>query len=136
MLPNEYQHLALRTEKTPLFVRDSEGNPSNRLSRLLHAKMGISSEGGEISDQLKKHFIYGKPLDTTNIMEESGDLLWYIALQLDACGHTMEQAMEANIAKLKARYGDAFSPERALNRDTNKERGVLDSHASPESNKG
>lgn len=121
MTPNKYQELALKTEKTPYFTYGT-----HEQSRLVHALFGMSSESGEIADALKKFFIYGKPLDNTNVIEECGDLLWYISLALDAVGATMEEAMEKNIAKLKARYGDKFTQEKALNRDLGAERAALE----------
>ncbi len=123
MTPNEYQKLALVTEKTPTFLTDDKGNHG---ARLLHGAIGICTEAGELQDAIKKNLIYGKPLDGTNIMEECGDILWYVALCLDASGYTMEQAMERNIAKLKARFGDKFTEHAALNRDLDAERAVLE----------
>ena len=129
MTPNEYQQLALRTEKTPVFVNklvDGVPVPDLMLSRLLHGLIGVCTETGESQDMIKKHVIYGKPFDRVNILEECGDKLWYIALALEAAGYTMEEAMERNIAKLKARYGDKFSEEKALRRDLDKERAILE----------
>lgn len=67
---NEYVLLANRTAK-PLPYEPQK----------FHAKLGIITEVGEIADAYKKHLIYGKPLDVTNIMEEIGDLAWYVALE-------------------------------------------------------
>ena len=89
--------------------------------RLLHASMGISTEAGEILDQLKKHIYYGKDLDKTNLFEEAGDLFWYLAILADEIGFDFEAAMAKNIEKLKARYGDRFTKDRALKRDLDKE---------------
>lgn len=128
MTPNEYQALALVTEFTPDFVR-LEGRSAEHnqmVARVLHALLGLMSETGEIADALKKHIIYGKELDLINVMEESGDLSWYQALMLTAVKKTMEEAMEKNIAKLKARYGDKFSQHAALNRDLAAERETLE----------
>jgi len=95
---------------------------------LLHAAMGCETEVGEIMDAMKKTIFYGKPLDIVNVKEELGDILWYIALGLHACGADFEEAMTANIAKLKARYPDKFSSEGALFRDLEKERKILEEH--------
>lgn len=136
-----YQQDAERTEFTPLFVHvyhdviglDGEkitfesGAQQIRLtSRLFHAAMGMCTESGEFMDALKKHAIYGKPLDLTNLVEEAGDCLWYIALMLNSLGVTVEDAMARNISKLRARYPEAFTSERALERDLDAERKALE----------
>ncbi len=94
--------------------------------RLLHAAMGISTEAGELLDALKKHLFYGKDLDRTNLFEEVGDLFWYMAILADELGFDFEQAMEKNIEKLRARYGEKFSETKAQKRDLTKERAILE----------
>ena len=64
----EYIPLAVRTCK-PLPVAD----------HINHMGLGIVGEMGEIVDQLKKAYIYGKPLDQVNIVEEVGDVAYYVA---------------------------------------------------------
>ncbi len=125
---NEYQVLANVTEWTPDFVRLEGATPEhNRMvAQLIHATLGFASELGEIADALKKHIIYGKALDEINLLEEGGDLEWYTALMLTAIKKTMQECMEKNIAKLKARYGDKFTQHAALNRDLDKERRALE----------
>ena len=44
-----------------------------------HMGLGIVGEMGEIVDQLKKAYIYGKAIDQVNIVEEVGDVAWYVA---------------------------------------------------------
>lgn len=74
--------------------------------RLLHGALGCGTEAGELLDAVKRATFYGKPVDAVNVVEECGDLLWYIAIALDAVGATMGQAMARNVAKLRARYPD------------------------------
>jgi NTP pyrophosphatase (non-canonical NTP hydrolase) len=132
--PNDYQQLALVTEFTPDFVRlidRQTGEPMSaehnmKIARLLHAILGIISEAGELADALKKHIIYGKQLDDINVMEETGDLSWYEVIALHACKFTFEEAMERNIAKLKARFGDKFTEAAALTRNLDRERKTLE----------
>jgi NTP pyrophosphatase (non-canonical NTP hydrolase) len=125
---NEYQALAAVTEFTPDFVRLEGATPEHNMmvARLLHAFLGLASETGELADALKKHIIYGQAIDEINLFEETGDLEWYAALLLRAIKRTMEECMERNIAKLKARYGDKFTAHAALNRDLAKERLALE----------
>lgn len=127
MQPNEYVQAALRTEYTPSFIRTNHGTMHDlMLSRIMHAMLGLVSEVGELADALKKHLIYSKPLDLVNLVEEIGDQEWYKALLVDALGVGIEAAWEKNIAKLRARYPDKFTSERALNRDLAAERAALE----------
>lgn len=124
---NEYQSLATVTEFTPDFIRLGKGPEHDRMvAQLVHAVLGMTSEVGEVADMLKKHIMYGRELDQVNILEESGDLAWYQALAMSAVKKTLEECMEKNIAKLKARYGGKFSEHAALHRDLDKERRVLE----------
>lgn len=111
----EYQKAAMRTDSEYGAVRDKVGS-SYKILRLLHAQLGIASEAGEIADCLKKHLIYGQPLDMANLKEECGDLLWYINLLLKALGFDIEDAMIDNIAKLKLRYPNKFTEKAAAER--------------------
>jgi NTP pyrophosphatase (non-canonical NTP hydrolase) len=121
MSANDYQKAALRTESTPNFV-DTE---DPQLARMLHAALGVCTESGELQDMLKKHLIYGKDFDPINVIEECGDVLWYLALALDATGFSLQDCMERNIAKLRKRFPDRFTSEKALVRDLDAERAAL-----------
>lgn len=110
----------------------AEENPtyltSKHQAELLHAGMGMVTEAGEYMDQMKRHMIYGAPLDHTNLKEELGDMLWYIALAMRALDTNFEKEFLRNIVKLKARFPDKFTMENAINRDLDGERKILDSH--------
>jgi len=93
---------------------------------LLHAIMGCETEVGEMMDAIKRTIFYGKELDIVNVKEELGDLLYYVALAMHACGTSFEEVMKANHAKLKARYPDGFSKVRASERNLAEERKVLE----------
>ena len=82
----------------------------------LHMAVGISGEAGELLDAVKKATIYRKPLDIANIVEECGDLLFYISGILDSIGVDIESAIAANTSKLSIRYGKSYSNEAAIQR--------------------
>lgn len=92
---------------------------------LVHGAVGLSTEANEILDAVKKHIFYGKPIDPVNIKEEIGDCLWYMALIANHCDFTFEEAMQSNIAKLKARYPDQFDETKAIHRDLDTEKEAL-----------
>lgn len=96
-------------------------------AKLNHYVLGVGTEAGELQDAVKKHLIYGKPIDRVNIIEECGDVLWYIGRLLTVVDSTFEEAMARNNAKLKVRFGDKFTEHAALNRDLNAERATLSS---------
>ena len=121
---SEYTQSVLNTESpidTALITRASQ----NDVLRLLHAGLGLCTESGEFVDALKKHIFYGKFLDRTNLKEELGDALYYIALAADELGIDLQKILESNILKLKSRYPDGYKHSSAINRDTTKERLVL-----------
>lgn len=94
--------------------------------RLLHSCIGLCTEAGEALDALKKHLYYGKKLDKVNLKEEMGDLFWYLAIMADSLDIEFEEIMIKNINKLKARYGEKFSEDKAINRDLDTEREILE----------
>jgi len=125
---DKYKTKALVTESTPEFVIGD--NAKRKLSRIMHAAMGVVTESGELMDALKKHLMYGRALDYTNLVEEAGDIMWYIALLSDALGVPLSEIMNRNLDKLAKRYPTKFSCERALNRDLAAERAALEAKAS------
>jgi NTP pyrophosphatase (non-canonical NTP hydrolase) len=125
MNAREYMEASLKTENADLTsIRERLRN--REIMRLLHAAMGLCSEAGEMIDGVKAHIIYGKELDRTNVIEELGDLLWYISLACSAIDVSLETVMEVNIAKLKRRYPNKYSDKDAVMRDLKAEREVLE----------
>ena len=94
-----------------------------------HAILGIVTEAAELAEAWIDAVSGQKPLDLVNLKEETGDLLWYMALLGRGAGFTFEQAKTANIAKLVKRYGDKFTDFAALNRDLDGERQILEKGA-------
>lgn len=110
---------AIRTESNNFYL-DSVG------PRLIHASMGFVTEAGEFQDALKKALFYGKELDKTNLKEEIGDLLWYMAIAMDALSTDFDAEQDRVIRKLKARYPSKFDNDLAENRDLVAERKILE----------
>lgn len=116
-----YQELCSKTES----INDEQKERSADCIRLLHGAIGLCTECGEIQDTLKKHIYYGAILDKDNLVEELGDVLWYVALLCNALQVNMNNVMDRNIEKLKRRYGDKFSKDKALNRNVEFEQKVF-----------
>ncbi len=125
MNTENYVKNAVRTESRE-FDKIAERISSPGNIRLLHGGIGLATEAGEFLDALKKHIYYGKDLDRINLAEELGDLFWYCAIIADELDVPFAKIMEKNISKLKARYGEKFSEEKADNRDLKTERKILE----------
>lgn len=103
-------------------LADSVSNYPNDI----HMVLGIMTEAGEIADAYKKNTAYGKDVDWVNVKEEIGDIMWYISNLCTMRGWDLEEILGTNIDKLKTRYGDKFSEERANKRNLSREREILE----------
>lgn len=84
---------------------------------VLHMCLGISGEAGELVDAIKKAVIYRKPLDMENVIEELGDLEFYLEGLRQQLGVTREETINHNMEKLGARYSSgAYSDKQAVTR--------------------
>ena len=99
MTLNEYQALAMTTLNPELSRRDV----------LLNSVMGLCGESGEAIDIVKKWFAHGHELDKAHLVEELGDVAWYLAEAATALEVPLEDILQANLDKLKSRYPDGFS---------------------------
>ena len=88
-------------------------SPSIQLATMA---LGVAGEAGEVADLVKKHIGHGHPLDDSKLMDELGDVLWYIARLADIRGFPLESVAQRNIRKLEKRYGEKFSVEASINR--------------------
>lgn len=70
----------------------------------LHMAVGISGEAGELLDAVKKAAVYNKPLDRANVIEELGDLEFYLEGLRQGLNITREETLAGNISKLSVRY--------------------------------
>ena len=94
MTVNEYEKLAMRTGQT-----DRRGS-----EKLLNACLGLAGESGEVCDIVKKHMYQCHNIDVDDLVNELGDVLWYIVLACDTIGISLEDVMKKNIEKLERRY--------------------------------
>ena len=96
-----------------------DGEGSN-IQRLLTAAVGISAEGGEFMEIVKKMVFQGKPWDEHNrkhLIIELGDVMWYVMQACMALNITLDDVIAGNVEKLKKRYpGGEFDVYKSENR--------------------
>lgn len=83
----------------------------------LHAAVGVCGEAGELADAVKKEVIYGKLADRKNVVEELGDLRFYIQATMMLYNISEQEVLQENANKLCERYkGIVYSDESAIAR--------------------
>jgi len=87
------------------------------IERLLTAAVGISAEGGEFTEIVKKMVFQGKPWNEDNrehLIIELGDVMWYVAQACMALDVPFDDVIRGNVKKLEKRYpGGSFSVEKS-----------------------
>lgn len=106
MTITEYQNLAMRTLNPQLDRKDV----------LINSVMGLCGESGEAIDIVKKWLAQGHELDRERLVQELGDVAWYLAEAATALDVPLEQIFAGNIAKLKNRYPQGLETERSVTR--------------------
>lgn len=90
------------------------------LNRLLTAAIGITAEGGEFAEIVKKISFQGKPYNEQSrihMIKELGDVMWYVAQGCIALGTDLNEVLYTNVEKLTARYPEgAFRVYHSENR--------------------
>lgn len=84
---------------------------------LWHMATGVSGEAGELLDAIKKHVVYKRELDRENVVEELGDLRFYMAGLMNRLGITEDEILSHNNRKLSKRYASgSYSNAQAVER--------------------
>jgi NTP pyrophosphatase (non-canonical NTP hydrolase) len=77
-------------------------------------------------DFLKKKLFYNKNLNIEDFSNHTHELFETICLFCLVNNINIEEILDTNISKLKARYGEKFTSEKAINRNLNLERSILE----------
>ena len=94
----EYQSAASRTALYP-----------NRMNNLEYPTLGLAGEAGEVANIVKKiQRDHGGEINDeirAKLLDELGDVLWYISACADELGLTLEEVARFNVGKLAKRHG-------------------------------
>lgn len=110
-----YEEMVAKLIKSPDVILEAF---TPHQASLIHSAMGVAGEAGELIDAVKKHVIYQKPLDVENMIEELGDLEFYMQDLREKIGVTRDQCLMANMQKLAKRYaGYGYTDKQAHDRN-------------------
>lgn len=98
MTPKEYRTARQRTTNPNLTPFESISN----------AALGLG-EVGELQNIIKKEYFHLHERDSEKVLDEAGDILYYLDWILEEYGWTLEDAMNFNKLKLEHRYPNGFS---------------------------
>lgn len=76
---------------------------------ILYTSGKLTVEAAELQQHVLKMRYHGKPLPSGAILEEIGDVLWYVAAVASDFGLTLSDVAASNLAKLHARHGGAYN---------------------------
>ena len=90
-------------------IETTESGMKVNAASLLTGAVGLSSEGGEFAEIVKKCIFQGKPMDDETIFHckrELGDIMWYWITSCRSLGLDPNEVIAENVNKLKSRYPD------------------------------
>lgn len=89
-------------------------------TELANYVLGLVCEAGEAGDIVKKHLYQGHELDKDKVVDELGDVMWYLNNICNVIGVKVEDVANKNIEKLLRRYPNGFKEESSVNRIENR----------------
>jgi len=106
---------------TSTYIRRLQHLADNGLNIALldTAASGLSSEGGEVMEIVKKIKYHGKDFDEDtrfHLKRELGDVIFYWISACRALDYDPMEIIAENVSKLEKRYPGGFSRERSENR--------------------
>lgn len=97
---NDYKNAALRTD----FKTYEDFHTGDISPRLEYGIIGLVTESAKLLDIVKKTKKSLTPQNRENVIEELGDLLWYLNLSIDELGLTYAELAQSNLEKTTKKY--------------------------------
>jgi len=85
----------------PIDLYPEHNKPDNVLA--LYA-LGLTGEAGEVAEKVKKFYRDRTGIDHKALLKELGDVVWYATAISRWLGYTLQDVMDANVAKLNDRH--------------------------------
>jgi NTP pyrophosphatase (non-canonical NTP hydrolase) len=84
---------------------------------IMNCALGIVGEGGEVADIIKKVVYQGHDLNHVDVIDELGDVLYYVTKMAKLMDSSLDEVMTMNMMKRMKRYPNGFNKNRSVNRD-------------------
>jgi NTP pyrophosphatase (non-canonical NTP hydrolase) len=107
------EHVCGRVYRNEVRRTSPDFNLHTEWTKLSLGALGLAGETGEVVDLIKKFLHHGAPLDKSKLIQELGDVRWYLEYLAMILETDMATIEAVNVAKLRGRYPDGFSFEAA-----------------------
>lgn len=103
MTDEDYENFCKSKWRNPLAQVTAEFSERYQIDCVI-AALGLGGEAGEVQELVKKFEVHGRLTDVDRLIEELGDVEYYLARLRSLYGISREEILEANVTKLDARY--------------------------------
>lgn len=100
----------------PILVNRTARTDLNRDKQMVNATLGLVGEAGEFADVIKKAQFHGHDYDVGHMVEELGDILFYLCWWCNLLDVDFADLCYQNTQKLLKRYPNGFSTEDSVAR--------------------
>lgn len=78
---------------------------------LTNCALGLAGESGQLIELIKEYTFHGDELDRDRLIDEMGDVLWYLSQIAEWAKIPFSEVAEQNIDTLKKRYPRGYERE-------------------------
>jgi hypothetical protein len=103
-------------KKYAIYNKDIDGISDFPFNIEPFKNFALNPSQAELLNAVRKHVFDGQPLDEDNVIEELGDLCFYLEAASQAIKMKRGDIEELNMAKLFERYKDGYSDQQAVTR--------------------
>ena len=129
LTPNKYQKEAFKTfivdgirklfllNEKPTFEEFDEEMARVAFAKLTYSTLGLTGESGEFAEEVKKAIREGGVISQErrdDMLAELGDVLWYAAAAATCLGATLEDIMEKNLGKVRAKHAKVMREQHGI----------------------
>lgn len=103
-----YKERTMDTKEYQAFARVGILPASKGKNLLVGFALGLAGESGEVCDAIKKREYHGRQVTDEHLIEELGDVMWYVANLCTVLNVSLDVVLEQNVDKLKKRYPEMY----------------------------
>ena len=96
------------TKEYQAFAHEGILPASKGKNPLVGFALGLAGETGEVCDAVKKREYHGRQVADAHLIEELGDVMWYVANLCTVLNISLDVVLEQNMDKLKKRYPEMY----------------------------